>query len=128
MTDKLGTGLELDYFHFNPAGPSSELYSAGAWVTYDFTSKFGIALRGEFLSDPDGGGLKGIKVGGRDNSAITSTEADGNLSSLTLTFNFRPTPNIKIQPEVRYDHTSYDGGFDGKTDRIIVGAGVSYLF
>jgi hypothetical protein len=128
MTEKFGLGLELDYFHFNPPGPSAELMSAGAWVTYDFTPKFGIALRGEYLSDPDGGGLKGILVGGRAGSAITSTEADGNLASLTLTFNWRPTPNIKVQPEVRYDTTSYDGGFDGKTDRVIVGAGVSYLF
>lgn len=128
MTEKLGLGLELDYFNFNSAGPAADLWSAGTWITYDFTPKFGIAFRGEYLSDPDGGGLKGIKVGGRDNSAITSTDVDGDLSSLTLTFNIRPTPNIKIQPEVRYDHTSYAGGLDGKKDRIIVGAGVSYLF
>lgn len=128
MTEKLGVGLELDYFNFNGAGPSADLWSAGTWITYDFTPKFGIAFRGEYLADPDGGGLKGIKVGGRDHSAITSTDADGDLSSLTLTFNIRPTTNIKIQPEVRYDHTSYAGGLDGKKDRIIVGAGVSYLF
>ena len=87
-----------------------------------------MALRGEYLDDPDGGGLKGITLPGRPGSAITSPDPDGNIESIALTFNLRPTPNIKIQPEIRYDHTSYTGGFDGKKDRLIFGAGVSYLF
>ena len=59
-----------------------------------------------------------------------STDSSGNLGSVTLTLNYKPVPNIKIQPEVRYDYTSYSGGLetDGKKDRIIVGCGVSYLF
>ena len=55
-------------------------------------------------------------------------DADGDLSSFTLTLNYKPLPNVKIQPEIRYDRTSYAGGFDGKEDRIVVGAGISYLF
>jgi hypothetical protein len=37
-------------------------------------------------------------------------------------------PNIKVQPEIRYDHTSYKDGYDGKESRVTIGAGVSYLF
>ncbi len=127
--DKLHTGFEFDYFNFDPSeGQSSDLWSVGGWIWYDFTSKVGIAFRGEYLGDPDGGGLKGITLPGRPNSAIMSMDADGDLSSLTLTLNFRPFPGIKIQPEVRFDHTAYSGGFDGHQDRVIVGAGVTYLF
>jgi hypothetical protein len=57
-----------------------------------------------------------------------TTDTDGNLGSVTLTLNLKPVPNIKIQPEIRYDYTSYAGGLDGKKDRITVGVGVSYLF
>jgi len=129
FTPQLHTGFEFDYFNFDPAGAgSANLWSIGGWAWYDFTPTVSLALRGEFLDDRDGGGIKNIGLPGRPNSAITSPDADGNLASLTLTLNWKPTPNIKIQPEVRYDHTSYTGGFDGKKDRFIFGAGASYLF
>jgi hypothetical protein len=144
FTPKLGTGFEFDYFMFDPNGGSdSDLWSVGAWVWYDFTPTIGLAFRGEYLDDQDGGGIKGI--GPRSGAAIgvldpgdptadpvipptLSPESSGELASLTLTLNWKPVPNIKIQPEVRYDHTSYTGGFDGKKDRVVAGLGVSYLF
>jgi hypothetical protein len=129
FTSKLGTGFELDYFNFDPAsGPSADLWSIGGWAWYDFTPKFGFALRAEYLDDPDGGGLKGITLPGRPGSAITSPDSDGDLFEVTLTLNWRPASNIKIQPEVRYDHTSYKAGLDGSKDRFLVGVGVNYLF
>ncbi len=122
-------GFEFDYFNFDPTvGKSADLWSVGGWAWYDFTPKVGLALRGEYLDDPDGGGLKGINLPGRPNSAIESPDGSGHIASVALTLNWRPVPNIKVQPEVRYDHTSYTGGFDGHKDRVIFGAGVSYLF
>src|SRR5262249_35785409 len=54
VTSQLHTGFEFDYFRFSPAGASSaDLWSLGGWAWYDFTPKFGVALRGEFLDDPD---------------------------------------------------------------------------
>jgi hypothetical protein len=51
------------------------------------------------------------------------------LSSVALTLNYTPIPVLKIQPEIRYDHTSFQGGFvPGKQNRVIFGAGASYLF
>ncbi|MGE3309986.1 MAG: outer membrane beta-barrel protein [Limisphaerales bacterium] len=126
---KLNTGLEASYFNFEDAlGNDSVLWSIGSWVWYDFTTKVGLALRADYLDDVDGGGLRGINFPGRPNSAIMSTDADGAISSLTLTLNYRPTPSVKIQPELRYDHTSYSGGFDGEDDRFIIGAGITYSF
>jgi hypothetical protein len=126
---KFNTGLELDYFNFEAAnGDDSVLWSAGAWLWYDFTTKVGAALRAEYLDDGDGAGLKGIGLPGRPNSAILSSDADGAITSIALTLNLRPTPSIKIQPELRYDHTSYEGGFDGEEDRFVIGAGITYSF
>lgn len=129
FTEKLNTGFEFDYFNFDPAtGNSADLWSVGTWIWYDFTDKFGIALRGEYLDDPDGGGLKGITLPGRTGSAILSPDADGSIASVAFTLNFRPIAGVKIQPEVRYDWTSYAGGFDGEEYRVIVGAGITYSF
>jgi len=129
FTDKLGTGWEFDYFNFDSAtGTDSDLWSAGTWIWYDFTPKFGLAFRADYLDDPDGGGLRGITLPGRPGSAILSTDGDGSMGSLTLTFNFRPVAGLKLQPELRYDWTTYEGGFDGKEGRFIVGAGATYSF
>jgi hypothetical protein len=144
VNEKLGTGFEFDYFSFDPeTGSGGDLWSIGGWIWYDFTPKVGLAFRAEYLDDQDGFGIKG--VGPRANARIgelapadpTTTpptpatltpDSDGDLSSLTLTLNWRPAPNIKIQPEVRYNHTSYSDGMDGKKSQFIIGAGASYLF
>lgn len=128
-TKALGVGFEFDYFNFNPSvGSKADLWSVGTWITYDFTPKIGLALRAEYLNDGDGGGLKGIALGGRAGSAILSGDPDGDLASIALTLNLKPTPNIKIQPEIRFDHTSYKNGFDGVENRALIGVGLSYLF
>lgn len=131
ITEQFHTGFEFDYFVFDPSvGASADLWSAGGWAWYDFTPKVGLALRGEYLDDKDGGGIKGIAFPGasRVGSAVTSPDADGDIASVALTLNWRPAPNVKIQPEIRYDHTTYTGGFDGKKDRVVVGVGVTYLY
>ena len=129
-TPQFNTGLEFDYFNFGPAGggPGKDLWSIGGWVGYDFTPKVGLAFRGEYLNDVDGYGIKGVGFPGRAGSAIVSPNANGDLYGLTLTLNLRVTSNLKLQPEVRYDRTSYTGGLDGKNDRFIVGLGATYLF
>lgn len=116
---------ELDYFNLNRVNNSTAYWwSAGGWLWGDVTPKFGIALRGDYIGDQKGAGTS-TPTGGFLGFPINSGM---DLYSATLTFNIRPVPSIKIQPEVRYDHTSLHGGFDGKSDRVIVGAGVSYLF
>jgi len=86
----------------------------------DLTTKLGIALRGDYIKDSDGAGTSGL-LGFPANPGM-------DLLSATLTLNYHPVPNVKIQPEVRYDHTSLAGGFDGRRNRFVLGAGVSYLF
>jgi hypothetical protein len=129
VTSQFHTGFEFDYFDWERTGMSSaKLWSVGGWAWYDFTPQVGLALRAEYLDDEDGFGLKGVNFPGRPGSAITSPDPNGNVESVALTFNWRPVPRIKIQPEVRYDHTSYTGGFDGQKNRVVFGAGATYLF
>lgn len=125
VTKQLGTGFEFDYFHFDHAGAGNgDIWSVGGWMWYDFTPKAGVAFRADYIDSTDG--VLGPAV--RPGAGILTPDTDGTLSSLTFTFNWKPAPNIKVQPEVRWDHTSYKNGLDGVQDRITVGAGVSYLF
>jgi hypothetical protein len=136
-TEQLSFGTELDYFNFHNAQASvgslpgsvsqpgdSPVWSTGLWITYDFTKQIGLAVRGEFLSDVDGVDASNGALGFRN---PLGTGQD--LTSVALTLNYKPVPTIKIQPEVRFDHTSWSGGFvPGKQNRVFYGAGASYLF
>jgi len=121
VTEQLGTGFEVDWFNFNPqVGATDNFWSVGGWIWYDFTSKVGVAFRAEYLDDDTGFGTSGL-LGFPGNTGC-------NLYSLTATLNFKPTPHIKIQPELRYDGSSLGNAYDGKARRFIVGCGASYLF
>ena len=127
VTSKLGTGWEADYFNFSSTANASDLWSVGGWIWYDFTSKVDLALRADYVDDRDG--LLGPAV--RSGAGLPfSPDSDGSIGSVTLTLNNKPVPSIKIQPEIRYDYTSYANGLavNGKKDRIIIGCGVTYMF
>jgi hypothetical protein len=128
VTEQLGTGYEVDYFHTDAAGAKADLWSVGGWVWYDFTSKVGVAFRGDYINSPDGVLGPAVRPSAGIGSSVFATDPDGDLSSLTLTLNYKPVASLKIQPEIRFDHTSFKGGLDGKKDRVIVGVGVTYLF
>ena len=124
VTEKFGTGFEVDYFNFDAAGNRSDLWSIGGWAWYDFTPTVGLAFRADYIDNREG--VLGPAV--RPGAGITTTDADGNLASLTLTLNWKPAANLKVQPEIRYDTTSYKNGLDGQGGRLSIGAGVTYLF
>ena len=130
VSEKLGTGWEFDYFNFDgpawdPNG-SSDIWSVGAWVWYDFTSKVGVAFRADYIDSPDP--LMGLGPAVRPGGGIATGGDSSHLGSVTLTLNWKPVPAIKIQPEIRYDYTSYSGGLDGSDNRIIIGCGATYSF
>lgn len=121
VTDKLHLGTELDHFWFETPAGTSPVWSTGGWFSYSFTPKFGAAIRAEFLSDTDGVDASGDPLGFPVNGGQ-------DISSVAFTLNIKPTLSIKIQPEVRFDHTSLKEGFGKHSDRVVVGVGASYLF
>ena len=127
LTAKLGSGFEFDYFHFDPdSAASGDTWSIGGWLWYDFTQKVGLAFRGEFLDDLNGLGLNtAFGAPAPFGAGIFSPDSHGNLASFTITLNLKPTANIKIQPEFRYDTTSYTGGLNGSHNQMIIGCGAS---
>jgi hypothetical protein len=121
VNDKLGLGMELDYFDFDgPGAGGSPLMSAGAWVSYAFTDKVSLGLRGEFIDDVDGAGTSAL-LGFAPNTGQ-------DIASVAVTLNIKPVPYIKIQPEVRFDHSNLGNAYGTTQDRLLIGAGISYLF
>jgi len=122
LTEKYNVNVatELDYFNQDQAGGTVDWWSVGGWVWADFVPQFGVAFRADYLADPDGAATSGLLA--------FPVNSGQDLYSLTFTVNWRPTPNIKIQPEVRFDHTTLNNGFGTQQDRFVIGAGVSYLF
>lgn len=121
VTDKFHVGTELDYFDFNIGHKDHAVWSTGGWFSYALTDKVGAAIRAEYLSDTDGVDASADPLGFAPN-------AGQDISSVAFTFNIKPLPQVKIQPEIRYDHSSLSDAFGSKKDRVVVGAGVSYLF
>ncbi len=129
ITPKLGTGFEFDYFSFHPsAGASGNLPSIGGWIWYDFTPKYGLAFRAEYLDAYEGVGINGGPNPFGPGSGVLSPDVNGALQSYTLTFNWHPLPYLKVQPEFRWNHTNFSGGFNGKQDEYIIGTGATLSF
>jgi hypothetical protein len=133
---------ELDYFRFSGFDPnaagfatgarSGDWWSIGGWLSADFTPKFGATLRGDFMDDPTGfGTIYNSPPPGADAAFPTAIYTAGtgqDLNSVTLTLDYKPVPTIKIQPEIRWNHSNYAGALNGKRDQVIIGMGASYLF
>jgi len=97
----------------------AQWWAAGAWVTYDFSSSLGLALRGDYVNDEDGARTSGL-YGFLPN-------AGQKFGSGTATLNIRAWPSAVVRPEVRYDRSTL-ATFDGKKDQVTVALAVAYLY
>src|SRR5213596_2226585 len=109
----------------NPALPDptqdATWWALGGWATYDFSSAFGLALRGDYVNDQNGArsSFKGL-VGFPANTGQK-------FGSGTATLNIRAWPDAVVRPEVRYDRSTLQA-FAGKKDQVTVALGVAYLY
>jgi len=94
-------------------------WAAGAWVTYDFSSGLGLALRGDYVNDENGARTSGV-LGFLPNTGQR-------FGSGTATLNIRAWPNAVVRPEVRYDRSTL-ATFDGQKDQVTVAVGVAYNY
>ena len=99
-------------------------WAAGAWVTYDFSSSLGLALRGDYLNDENGARTSLAPLGAPSAFPFNTGQK---LGSGTATLNIRAWPNAVVRPEVRYDRSTL-ATFDGKKDQVTVALGVAYNY
>ena len=104
------------------ATQDAQWWAAGAWVTYDFSSSLGLALRGDYMNDENGARTNGV-LGFPAFPANTGQK----LGSGTATLNIRAWPSAVVRPEVRYDRSTL-AAFDGKKDQVTLALGVAYLY
>ena len=105
------------------ATQDAQWWAAGAWVTYDFSSSLGLALRGDYVNDENGARTSLSPVGPSGFPANTGQK----FGSGTATLNIRAWPNALVRPEVRYDRSTL-AAFDGKKDQVTFALGVAYLY
>ena len=94
-------------------------WALGGWVTYDFTSSLGLALRGDYVNDENGARTSGV-LGFSPNTGQK-------FGSGTATLNIRAWPSAVVRPEVRYDRSTL-ATFNGKKDQVSVALAVAYLY
>jgi hypothetical protein len=94
-------------------------WALGAWVTNDFSSTLGLALRADYENDENGARTNGV-LGFSPNTGQK-------FGSGTATLNIRSWPNAVVRPELRYDRSNL-ATFNGKKDQITVALGVAYLY
>ena len=97
-------------------------WAFGGWITYDFTSAVGLALRGYYVNDENGARstINGTGVG-------FPTNIGQRFGSATATLNLRCWPGAVVRPEVRYDRSTLPA-FNGRRDQVTGAIGVVYIY
>src|SRR5207248_8496941 len=99
-------------------------WALGGWVTYDFSSAVGLALRGDYVNDENGARTSLSPVG---SPAAFPFNTGQRFGSGTATLNIRAWPDAVVRPEVRYDRSTL-AAFAGKKDQVTFALAVAYLY
>lgn len=94
-------------------------WAIGGWLTYDFSPKIGLGLRGDYFDDRDGARTSGF-LGFPPNTGLK-------VGSGTLTLNVRAWPQVLLRPEVRYDRSDL-AAFNGKKGQATFSISTAYLY
>src|SRR5881296_4222403 len=73
-------------------------WALGGWVTYDFNSSVGLALRGDYVNDENG-----ARTNGALGFPAAPVDTGQKFGSATATLNVRAWPSALVRPEIRYD-------------------------
>src|SRR5213594_1792165 len=123
--DKTNVWVQGDYGteQANAALPDptqdAKWWALGGWVTYDFSSAVGLALRGDYVN---------YENGARTNGAFGFLPNTGQkFGSGTATLNIRAWPSAVVRPEVRYDRSTLRT-FAGEKDQVTFALAVAYMY
>jgi hypothetical protein len=97
-------------------------WALGGWLTYDFSSTLGLALRGDYVNDENGARSSVNSVGVGFPANLGQKFGSG-----TATLNIRSWPNAVVRPEVRYDRSTL-AAFNGQKNQVTFALGVAYLY
>src|SRR5438309_11453 len=97
----------------------AQWWALGGWVTYDFSTSLGLALRGDYVNDEDGARTNGV-FGFPANTGQK-------FGSGTATLNIRAWPDAVVRPELRYDRSTL-AAFAGKKDQVTFALAAAYLY
>jgi len=126
LTPKLEGVVQLDYGAEDGAdanGKKAEWYAVGGWLNYTVNTKWGVAGRADYFKDQDG-----VRTSGAPALAPFPINNGQELTSLTLTVNYKPVDGLRLAPEVRWDHSSLNTAFDGHDSQVTVGMGAVYSY
>jgi hypothetical protein len=139
LTPKLTGWVQGDYGHeaANAALPDptsdAQWWGLGLWMTYDFTEKIGVALRGDYVEDEDGARTSAFR--GFPAFPTVGGEIGQTLYSVTATLNTKPYAGFQVRPEFRWDHSDLgtgtfgsDAGPTGRKNQFTALLGVAYVF
>jgi hypothetical protein len=120
------SALQLDYGAEDGADASggvAEWWGVGLWMVYEPSEKWNVAFRGDWVNDIDG-----ARTSETPYLAPFPPNDGQELISLTLTVNFKPVEELRIAPELRWDHSTLDEAFGGHSDQVTIGVGAAYFF
>jgi hypothetical protein len=126
ISPKLEGVVQLDYGAEDGAdanGKKAEWYAAGGWLNYTINPKWSVAGRGDYLKDQDG-----VRTSGAPTLAPFPINNGQELTSLTLTVNYKPVDGLRLAPELRWDHSSLNTAFDGHDSQVTIGMGAVYSY
>jgi hypothetical protein len=119
----VGSALDLDGNPVPVISGDAQWWAAGTWFIYTPGEKWSVALRGDYLRD-----INGARTSQAPSSAPFEINTGQELCSVTLTLNLKPVKEVRISPELRWDHSSIDTAFSGHQDQITIGFGAAYWY
>ena len=114
---KASLWIQGDYGNEEAAPEDVSWTALGAWLAIDLNPKAGLAIRADYLNDPDA-----FRTGG----AFGAT-GEHNLVSVTGTLNLKTWPNALVRPELRFD-SSNQAVFDGEESQVTLALSAAYIF
>lgn len=126
LTPKVEGVVQLDYGAEDGAdanGKKAEWFGVSGWLVYTFTEKWNVAGRADYFRDGDG-----VRTSGSPSLAPFPSNTGQELTSWTLTVNFKPVPELRLAPEFRWDHSTLETAFDGRDTQVTLGMGAAYSY
>lgn len=117
-SDRFKTALNADYGFeqgASPSGGTARWWGVAGYATGKLSDRLSATLRAEWFRDEDG----------------TRLGSEASLGELTLGLDWTPFPcfqNLRVRPEIRWDHSFGGRFFDGGTDRDQWSAALDLLF